>query len=63
MSERKIKQKKLSLDALNRDAVIPGRDDETGQRLESFFSQCDKTMDGLETIVERGRSVAQQMPA
>lgn len=44
---------------LNRARGIAGRDDETVQKLESFFSQYDKAMDALEAIIEKGKSMEQ----
>lgn len=44
---------------LNQARGIAGRDDETVQKLESFFSQYDKTMEELEAIIEKGKSVEQ----
>jgi len=44
---------------LNQARGIAGRDDETVQKLESFFNQYDKTMDELESIIEKGKSVEQ----
>jgi len=44
---------------LNRARGIAGRDDETVQKLESFFSQYDKAMEALEAIIEKGRSMEQ----
>ncbi|NDY72754.1 hypothetical protein DO021_00680 [Desulfobacter hydrogenophilus] len=44
---------------LNRARGLAGRDDETVQKIESFFSQYDKTMDELEGIIEKGKSVEQ----
>ena len=41
---------------------LAGRDDETVQKLESFFSHYDKTMDELALIIEKGKSV-EQFPA
>ena len=44
---------------LNRARGLAGRDDETVQKLESFFSQYDKAMEALEAIIEKGRSMEQ----
>jgi len=44
---------------LNRARGLAGRDDETVQKLESFFSQYDKAMVALEAIIEKGRSMEQ----
>nr|WP_320016684.1 hypothetical protein [uncultured Desulfobacter sp.] len=44
---------------LNRARGLAGRDDETVQKLESFFSQYDKAMEALEAIIEKGKSMEQ----
>lgn len=44
---------------LDRSRDLAGRDDETVQKLESFFSQYDKSMEELEAIIEKGKSVEQ----
>lgn len=44
---------------LNRAPGLAGRDDETVQKLESFFSQYDKAMEALEAIIEKGKSMEQ----
>ena len=44
---------------LNRARGLAGRDDETVQKLESFFSQYDKAMVELEAIIEKGKSMEQ----
>ena len=44
---------------LNRARGLAGRDDETVQKLESFFSQYDKATVELETIIEKGKSMEQ----
>ena len=44
---------------LNRARGLGGRDDETVQKLESFFSQYDKAMVELEAIIEKGKSMEQ----
>lgn len=51
--------RKLGRHFLNRARGLAGRDDETVQKLESFFSQYDKAMDELEVIIEKGKSVEQ----
>lgn len=51
--------RKLGRRFLNRARGLAGRDDETVQKLESFFSQYDKAMDELEVIIEKGKSVEQ----
>jgi len=38
-------------------------DDETVQKLETFFGEYDKTMDELEAIIEKRKSVEQSMSA
>jgi hypothetical protein len=44
---------------LDRSRDLAGRDDETVQKLESFFSQYDRSMEELEAIIEKGKSVEQ----
>lgn len=44
---------------LNQARDLAGRDDETIQKLESFFSQYDKAMEELEAIIEKGNCVEQ----
>nr|WP_320190971.1 hypothetical protein [uncultured Desulfobacter sp.] len=51
--------RKVGSHFLKRARDLVGRDDETVQNLESFFSQYDKTMDELEVIIEKGKSVEQ----
>jgi len=51
--------RQLGRNFLNRARGLAGRDDETVQKLESFFRQYDKTVDELEAIIEKGRSVEQ----
>lgn len=51
--------RKLGSSFLNRARSLASRDDETVQKLEAFFGQYDKTMDELEAIIEKGRSVEQ----
>ena len=51
--------RKLGRRFLNRARGLTGRDDETVQKLDSLFSQYDKIMDGLEVIIEKGKSVEQ----
>lgn len=51
--------RKLGGRFLNQARGLAGRDDETVKRLESVFSQYDKTMDELEAVIEKGKPVEQ----
>lgn len=51
--------RKLGNNFLNQALDLAGRDDETVQKLESFFSQYDKTIDEFEVIIEKGKPVEQ----